>query len=108
MFCRLQWAEMLGYMLDPQNPEDLLRKVPSSMVTDAKSLYDAVQKGMINTSGLGLTEKYSSLELRTFGVRRDGRAMGRQSCTISRCFDQAPSPKQSAQCADQRHLDLEV
>ena len=33
------------------------------MVTDAKSLYDVVQKGDQNTSGLGLKERYSALEL---------------------------------------------
>ena len=63
MYCRLEWAEMLGMMLDPLHPEDLLSRVNGTMVTDAKSLYDAVQKGLVNTSGLGLTEKYSSLEL---------------------------------------------
>lgn len=62
-FCRIQWAEMLGLRLDPQHPEDVLREVRGILVTDAKSLYDVVEKGRVNTSGLGLSEKYSALEL---------------------------------------------
>ena len=63
MFCRLEWAEMIGHEIDLRSPEATCSKVVGIMITDAKSLYDVVQKGQANTSGLGLTEKYASLEL---------------------------------------------
>ena len=63
MFCRLEWSEMLGHKIDLKRPEDAYNHVRGIMVTDAKSLYDAIQKGAINTSGLGLSEKYSAIEL---------------------------------------------
>ncbi|CAK9031623.1 unnamed protein product, partial [Durusdinium trenchii] len=71
MFTRLQWGEMLGHDLDPRSPEDVLVRVPGILVTDAKSLYDSVQKGLVNTSGLGLSEKYSALELLSVMERLD-------------------------------------
>ncbi|CAK9003098.1 Gag-Pol polyprotein, partial [Durusdinium trenchii] len=71
MFTRLQWGEMLGHDLDPRSPEDVLVRVPGIHVTDAKSLYDSVQKGLVNTSGLGLSEKYSALELLSVMERLD-------------------------------------
>ena len=72
MLCRLEWSEMCGTVVDLQNPTLAVLKVPGTMVTDAKSLYDAIHKGAINTSGLGLTEKYSSLELLSILERLTG------------------------------------
>ena len=43
--------------------EDVVKQIKGALVTDARSLYDTVQKGERNTSGLGLKEKYSALEL---------------------------------------------
>ena len=63
MFIRLQWAEMIGMEIPLKTPELVVSKIPGTMVTDAKSLYDVVQKGDQNTSGLGLKERYSALEL---------------------------------------------
>ena len=63
MFVRLQWAEMLGKELPLRSPEKVVSLIPGAMVTDARSLYDVVQKGDQNSSGLGLRERYSALEL---------------------------------------------
>ena len=63
MWCRLQWREMLGERIDLQSPGNSLQKTPGVMVTDAKSLYDAVSRGDAATSGLGLSDKYSALEV---------------------------------------------
>ena len=63
MFVRLQWAEMLGKDIPLKTPESVVSLVPAAMVTDARSLYDVVQKGDQNSSGLGLRERYSALEL---------------------------------------------
>lgn len=63
MFIRAQWAEMCGLNLPSKGFEDVVKQIRGALVTDARSLYDTVQKGERNTSGLGLKEKYSALEL---------------------------------------------
>lgn len=63
MYVRLQWSEMLGCDIPLRNPGALLRKVKGVMVTDSRSLYDVVHRGSKNTSGLGLKEKYSVLDM---------------------------------------------
>ena len=63
MYVRLQWSEMMGYSIPYRNPGELLRKTTGVMVTDSKSLFDVVCKGAHNTSGLGLKEKYSVLDM---------------------------------------------
>lgn len=63
MFCRLQWAQMNGATIPLRNPEQVVASVPGVMVTDARSLYDVIHKGNQATSGLGLKEKYSALEI---------------------------------------------
>ncbi|CAJ1425291.1 unnamed protein product [Effrenium voratum] len=50
MWCRLQWSEMLGNVVDLAQPQEA-------------SLYDSVTKGDAATSGMGLSDKYSALEL---------------------------------------------
>ena len=63
MFCRLQWAELCGSNIPLRNPEEIVKTVAGYMVTDARSLYDVLMKGDQATSGLGLREKYSALEI---------------------------------------------
>lgn len=63
MYVRLQWAEMCGSTIPLRQPETVVQSVPGIMVTDARSLYDVIQKGEQSTSGLGLREKYSALEI---------------------------------------------
>ena len=63
MFTRLQWLEMIGYDVPMKDPASIVQKSPGIMVTDAKSLYDIIKKGVQNTSGLGLKEKYSVLDM---------------------------------------------
>ena len=63
MYVRIQWAEMMGHEIPLRKPGELLQKVPGVMVTDAKSLFDVIKKGPQNTSGLGLKEKYSVLDM---------------------------------------------
>ena len=63
MYTRLQWLEMIGYDVPLNHPTSILRHSPGILVTDARSLYDVVQKGTQTTSGLGLREKYSVLDM---------------------------------------------
>ena len=63
MFVRLEWAEMCGFQIPLFNPSSLIRKTQGVMITDAKSLYDIIQKGIHMTSGFGLKEKYSVLDM---------------------------------------------
>ena len=63
MFVHLQWAEMVGQDLPLRHPEECVKKIPGVMVTDAKSLFDVIGKGDKNSSGLGMKEKYSALEV---------------------------------------------
>ncbi|CAJ1424831.1 unnamed protein product, partial [Effrenium voratum] len=63
MWCRLQWSEMLGNVVDLAQPQEAVKMVKGILVTDAKSLYDSVTKGDAATSGMGLSDKYSALEL---------------------------------------------
>ena len=63
MYTRLCWAELCGRTVDPGAFEKTLQSVQGVMVTDAKSLYDVVRKGELNTAGLGLRDKYSTLEM---------------------------------------------
>ena len=63
MYVRLCWAELCGYDVDTKDISEQMKAVPGTMVTDAKSLYDVVRKGSLNTAGLGLRDKYSTLEM---------------------------------------------
>ena len=69
MFCRLQWAEFCGSNIPLRNPEDVVKTVAGYMVTDARSLFDVLLKGEQATSGLGLREKYSALEIMSIQQR---------------------------------------
>lgn len=63
MFTRLQWIEMNGIKLPERDKASVLHHAPGAIVTDARSLYDVIQKGPLNTSGYGLKEKYSVLDM---------------------------------------------
>lgn len=63
MFARLQWAEMCGFEVPLKTPEKCVSQISGTLVTDARSLFDVVMKGDQNTSGFGLRERYSALEL---------------------------------------------
>lgn len=67
MFVRAEWCELLGHQLDPRQPELLTSMVSGAMIVDAKSVYDAFQKGDAATSVFGLKEKYAALELLAVG-----------------------------------------
>ncbi|CAE7943401.1 RE2 [Symbiodinium necroappetens] len=62
MYVRVQWWEMLGYDIDLRRPEQACSKVTGALITDAKSLYDVLMKGDLNSAAAGLKEKYSALE----------------------------------------------
>ena len=57
MACRLQWAEMLGRAPDLRQPWN------PAAVSDAKSVWDAFQKGDTATAMFSMKEKYAVLEL---------------------------------------------
>ena len=54
---------MIGKPIPTKNPETVVREIAGVMVTDARSFFDVIQKGDHTTSGLGLKEKYSALEI---------------------------------------------
>ena len=62
MYCRLQWAEMCGFQINLRKPLSSVRKISGTVVVDAKSLYDMLIKGDLNSSAGGLKDKYSALE----------------------------------------------
>ena len=53
----------LGHEYPTMSPQESVIKVPGTLVADARSLYDIVIKGDMNSSGLGLRDKYSALEV---------------------------------------------
>ena len=63
MFLRTQWAELLGIPLNLREPHHATSQIPAALVVDAKSVFDAVQKGDTASAVFGLKEKYSALEL---------------------------------------------
>ena len=63
LFVRLTWAELLGLEVQLRQPESAVSQVPAAVVTDAKALYDILVKQDLNSSGLGLKDKYSTLEI---------------------------------------------
>ena len=63
MYVRLQWLEMNGVDIPTHDAASVVKQSPGVLVTDAKSLFDVIKKGPQNTSGLGLKEKYSVLDM---------------------------------------------
>ncbi len=63
MYVRLQWLEMIGADIPMHDPASMVQRAAGIMVTDARSLFDVIEKGPTNTSGLGLKEKYSVLDM---------------------------------------------
>eukprot|EP00439_Symbiodinium_sp_Y106_P027544 s2166_g3.t1 len=57
---RPSWMERLS---EKGKKSSYMSDYAGVMVTDAKSLYDIVRKGELNTAGLGLKDKYSTLEI---------------------------------------------
>ena len=63
MFVRLEWAELCGHKIPTNDSISLIAATKGVVVTDAKSLYDIIQKGSNMTSGFGLKEKYAILDM---------------------------------------------
>ena len=63
MYVRAEWAELLGYSLDPACASECTWPVPAALVVDAKSVYDCIQKGSAASSASSLKDKYTALEL---------------------------------------------
>ena len=63
MYVRLQWLEMNGIEIPLNDAASVVKQSPGVLVTDAKSLFDVIKKGPQSTSGLGLKEKYSVLDM---------------------------------------------
>ena len=49
MFTRYQWGELLGMDIPPAEMTKALQAVKGTLVTDAKSLYDVVKRGDLNS-----------------------------------------------------------
>lgn len=63
MYLRLQWAEFCGYQVNLKEPAKSAKRVPGTLVIDAKALYDVLMKKDLNSAGGGLKDKFSSLEI---------------------------------------------
>ena len=97
MYTRLCWAELCGQTVAPGAFESALRQVPGVMVTDAKNLYDVVRKGELNTAGLGLRDKYSTLEMLSILERLErGRTTTRWVNSDAQLADALTKPKVSS------------
>lgn len=63
LFVRLAWAEFCGFEVDLRHSEKTISRVPGTVVTDAKALYDILLKSDLNSAAAGLRDKYSALEV---------------------------------------------
>ena len=63
MLCRFQWAEMLNKEVNPREPHLALAAQRAAMGVDAKTVFNAVQKGETASSAYSMKEKYAALEL---------------------------------------------
>ena len=78
MFTRLCWGELCGVDVSLDEPQRAFGSIAGVRVTDAKSLFDIIRKGDLNTSGLGLKDKYSTLEALSLLERL------KRGCTVTR------------------------
>ena len=58
--CRLAWAEFNGHHIDLNKTDEIVKRVPGTIIIDAKSIYDALTS---QNQPLQLAEKRSALEL---------------------------------------------
>ena len=58
--CRMAWAEFNGITLNLNDPGELLKEIPGTVIIDAKSIYDALTS---QNQPLQLAEKRTALEL---------------------------------------------
>ena len=63
MFARLTWAELLGHQVNLENTVPFLTKIPAVLITDARALFDALEKGSIASSGYSMKDKYERCKL---------------------------------------------
>ncbi|CAE7259381.1 RE2 [Symbiodinium sp. CCMP2456] len=63
MFTRLTWSELLGHEVSLENTAPTVAKVPAVLITDARALFDALEKGSIASSGYSMKDKYTALEM---------------------------------------------
>eukprot|EP00439_Symbiodinium_sp_Y106_P084240 s635_g25.t1 len=63
MFARLTWIELLGEKVNLENTVPALSRVPAVLITDARALFDALDKGSIASSGYSMKDKYTALEM---------------------------------------------
>ena len=63
MYCRLQWLETDGVEIPLRDAASIISLSPGVLVTDARSLYDVIFKVPSSTSGYGLKEKESVLDM---------------------------------------------
>ena len=63
MFARLTWAELLGNRVNLEQTVPAIKKIPAVLITDARALFDALEKGSIASSGYSMKDKYTALEM---------------------------------------------
>ena len=63
MFARLTWTELIGERVSIEQTLPAIRKVPAVLITDARALFDALEKGSIASSGYSMKDKYTALEM---------------------------------------------
>ena len=63
MFVRLAWSELCGIAVDLRKADESISKISGTVVIDAKSLFDVLEKRELNSAAVGLKDKYSALEV---------------------------------------------
>ena len=63
MFVRLAWSELCGLEADLRNPDRSISQISGTVVVDAKSLFDVLEKRELNSAAVGVKDKYSALEI---------------------------------------------
>ena len=59
----MAWAELCGDEIVLSDKEKSIAKISGTVVIDAKALYDILLKRDMNSSGAGLKDKFSALEV---------------------------------------------
>ena len=63
MYTRLAWSEFCGIEVSLKEPSKAVKQITGAVVIDARALFDVLRKRDLNSSGAGLKDKFSALEI---------------------------------------------
>ncbi len=80
----MEWSEFIGKDIPDKDPVGLLKETKGVLVTDARSLFDVIQKGPQSITGYGLKEKYSVLDMMSVFQRlQKAGTQSQDGCTVT-------------------------